>query len=393
MFECRGPLIALLALVGLLCGVGERSGSSARELWMVSGEKIDSDILAIENGGFLLDAGGRKFSDEVIVRWGHRQMRPPQRELRLRDGSILAGDLLAASEQELTWRTRYWGDIQVPLSDVAGIFFQPNRNENLNSKIRQYVRENSPADQDRLLGVEGWSEDGIASFVKLPEGGLGVGVQSGKVHPIQKVSTLTLAKLGDVPLQPAKFLVTGRDGSVLFLSECEANTSQVKFVTAGGLAINKSGKFAKVSTWCDSWERLDFSLARETSSPKRSDTFAIDQGTTVSIGGVRFLFGGSLSSEPFTLSVPEKGKRVVVQVAIQVEDDLGSKELGKNQLELSIDGAPVAFSESDWQDLLEGKVKELSLMVSPRRTLEFQFTDRVATRRSRLVIGDPFWLP
>lgn len=213
--------------------------------------------LTAENAEFLVDGKELKLPLTEISRFGDWQETARGPQIVLHDGSILSGDILRMTTEELVLgdalqlgRCR-WEDETIPLSRVRGILLQPPGNRLERDRLLLALANEKRRD-DELLVVGGEMIQGICLGTKDAEGTDSTngrswqtlrfqvrGVNRAVNLPAAKVRGLAFTTTLQPPLKTAPAYWLGlADGNLLAVRKLHATSKSVELQLAGGVLLN-----------------------------------------------------------------------------------------------------------------------------------------------------------
>jgi hypothetical protein len=268
MLHTRSPartLTLLLVTFATTTGLAEERPGIA-----VSGPIASSELVALAaDGGLVLAIAGKRttYAPDLLVSWGQHVEARRGPLVVLADGSLLAGDPLSLTSEELRIDTRLLGELGLPRQVVRGVIFRLPAEAAQRDKLLARLQDRREGG-DWLLLANGDELTGRATGQKPGEGG-GEDSLVFAVGEAKEPAALPLSKLAAVAFDSvlvddtaprARHVMAGlRDGSQLAITTIATTATRYDCTLASGVLVRLDSD--ALATDLTFWQPLNAGVA------------------------------------------------------------------------------------------------------------------------------------
>lgn len=248
-------IVRLVVLAALLAGLPTRItqaqtivASELREARLSDGSTLELSFHGWTPEGQPLwhDDQNQTWSpSDQELEWGTGIAIPRGALVRLRDGSLITGQLRDLSADQLQLSTRWWPELIIPRSLVTSILLRPRWDFSARQRQARLLDRESTKDRCWLEGND-WIDGQVLALLpalsERPRGSLPTGFSmeiDGRPStvPWERVAGIHFADASPVTLTPVRQRIRTGDGSQFVLSRAQVTPAGTVFITASGLQL------------------------------------------------------------------------------------------------------------------------------------------------------------
>lgn len=184
-------------------------------------------------------------SPDQELEWGTGIAIPRGAIVRLKDGSLITGQLRDLSADQLQLSTRWWPELIIPRSLITSVLLRPRWDFSARQRQERLLDRESANDRCWLEGND-WIDGQVLALLpalsERPRGSLPTGFSmeiDGRPStvPWERVAGIRFADASPLTLTPVRQRIRTWDGSQFVLSRVQLTPEGMVFITASGLQL------------------------------------------------------------------------------------------------------------------------------------------------------------